>query len=265
MSATYKEPLVDIAILDYERPKELEILLSSLKVNAKFPHRIVYLGNGGDHSYVDQYRNQLDVCILNKENVGCGLATRQLIQSCMSKTIIYAQVDQYLIHPIDEVMINYFISQLSMPNIFHIDLAGNQGHGKFSERASLLSREKYLSIPDLDKIIGGPGPYAQFKWTEQFVQEHMVKNNLTFKSTHLFADNGKVSIREYGEEYGGKTMHYTDEKRLFILEPFKKKAESFPNLNLNEEEWNLVLSGAWPKEGKIPEADKAHSFIYWKL
>ena len=51
---------------------------------------------------------------------------------------------------------------------------------------------------------------------------------------------------------------------LKIVKPLKQRYNDFPNLKLNDLEWEEVLSGKWPSEGKIPEADKHDSFICWK-
>ncbi len=146
--------------------------------------------------------------------------------------------------------------------MLYLDLAGNQGHGRASERAHLINRRRYLDIPGMDDTVGGPGPFAQAKWTESQVQGHCGDAFLTGRP--LFADNGAWSERDYGPAYGNaKTRHRTDTKRLFILSPFSRRADGFPNLNLSDEEWDLVLTGRWPMEGRIPEADKPHSFQCW--
>jgi hypothetical protein len=259
-------PKFSIAILDFNRQKESRILLDSIKQNAKFPHEIIYLSNGGEQDYVlDYYKNgEIDRLILNQKGGGCGIGTRQLFQSCLSDWIFYVQVDQYLAAQIGEQGANSLVEFLEKnPDYFYVDLAGDQGRGNPSERASFFNRKRYLSMPKIDQIIGGPGPYADSQWTENYLQEYMKENNLKYLTggnTYCFVDNGKVSRREY--PCGGETIHYTDEKTLFIIKPLKQRY-SFPNLNLTDSEWEEVLSGNWPKEGKIPEADKKHSFKVW--
>ena len=257
------------ALLDYERPREASTCLDSIANLCRVPHQIVYVSNGGKQDYVRRWQDlgYLDTVIYNHSNLGCGIATKQAITASLTRWVIYVQIDQFMCRPFEQEEFDLLTRQLSFSHsLFYIDLAGNQGHGKFSERALLIDRNRYLSIPGIDEVIGGPGPFAQSKWTEQHVQEYMRDAELSFRSVtpQLFGDNGKNSIREYGEEYGGKTLHETDTKKLKILMPFKKRADGFPNLKLNDEEWRQVLAGEWPIEGKIPEADKAHSFKCWE-
>ena len=272
----YKNPLVSIGILDYERPQEAKMLFDSLKLYAEFDHKVVYVSNGGNQDYVKKFFDDglIDTLILNKKNEGCGIGTRQVFESCITEWVLYVQVDQYLTALISENCMQMFLAMLGHENefrknmvpydkkLFYLDLAGNQGHGNYSERAHLINRKRYLSIPNLDKTIGGPGPYANHQWTENLVQQYMKENKLYFYSLGYFADNGKISRRTY--PCGGETMHYTDEKRLFVIKPLKQRYDDFPNLHLNEVEWKLMLEGNWPKEGLIPEADKSSSFIFWK-
>jgi hypothetical protein len=262
----YNPSLVSIGILDYDRPVEAELLMTSLKNFAHFDYELVYLSNGGDQSYIKNLHkiNRIDKLILNDKNTGCGLATRQLFQSCMTEWLIYVQVDQFLGASLHQEDIDYFIKILNdNPKYFYMDMAGNQGQGNASERAMLINRNRYLSMPGLDKIIGGPGPYANYQWTENFLQEYMKKENLTFFPGFYFGNNGKVSKRTY--PCGAETIHFTDERRLFILKPFHRRYDDFPNLKLNDEEWKMALEEtfSWPEEGMIPEADKKDSFIYW--
>ena len=264
---SYSEPELTIAILDYEREQEANLLIKSFEENLKFRAKILYLINGGNYSYAEKFLKdkRIDTLIINKENMGCGIATRQLFHASMSKYTLYCQVDQWLSLPFTQEFFDGLTKELSeKANLFYIDFAGNQGHGRFSERAFIIETSRYLSIPGIEDIIGSPGPYANYKWGEQHIQEYMRDNYLYFISVkpQLFSDNGKISRRTF--PCGGETMHYTDEKRLFILKPLKKRYDDFPNLKLNDAEWELVLSGNFPKEGLIPESDKPHSFIYWK-
>lgn len=254
-------------LLDYERPVEAERCLRSIKEFVKFPHQVLYVSNGGEQEYVKNFYEQglIDTLILNDKNHGCGIGTKQAIASAMTKWIVYVQVDQFLIRPFLQEEFNNMVFAMDRDShLFYIDLAGNQGQGKFSERAFLMEKNRYLLVDNLDDTIGGPGPYADYLWTEELVQNHMKDNSFYFITVPLmFADNGKVSRRSY--PCGAETIHYTDEKRLFVLKPFKQKYDNFPNLHLNEKEWEMAMTeNGWPKEGLIPEADKAHSFIFWK-
>lgn len=264
-----------VCLLDYNRPKESARCLDSIYRHLFLPDdqwQLLYLSNGGNQSHAHQWYNSgyIDTLILNRVNVGCGIAMRQMVQAALTEWVLLLQTDQYMIKTFSQLDFAHMVQTLEHPNgqsILYYDLAGNQGNGRYSERAQLINRRRYLDIPGFDDIIGGPGPYAQSKWTEQHIQEYMRANSLSFvsdESTRFFADNGKWSERDYGAEYGfAKTRHSTDEKRLFILSPFSKRADGFPNLNLTDEEWEQVLAGKWPVEGKVPEADKAHSFVVW--
>jgi hypothetical protein len=268
----YNPPLVSIVILDFNRASECYALMLSLRKFAKFRHEVVYVSNGGEQGHVQGWYDigEIDRWVRCKKNCGCGLGTRLAFQSCMTEWVMYVQVDQILSREVTDSHIEQMIAALNQnPVNFYMDLAGNQGHGVYSERAHLINRQRYLDIPGMSSCIGGPGPYADHKWTEKLVQEYMEEQDIRFMSlargpdgVPLFIDNGKWSNRTYLD--GAETRHSTDEKRLFIIKPFKQRWENFPNLRLNDEEWELALSGNWPVEGKIPEADKAHSFIYWK-
>jgi hypothetical protein len=264
----YTPPLVSIAILDYNRPKEAARLLESIREHAQFTCEVVYVSNGGDQSHVQPWYDSglITRWVRDRFNAGCGLGTRLAIQACMTTWVMYVQVDQFLSRGVTNEDVGAMFEALAArPNSLYVDLAGNQGQGRFSERALLIRRDRYLSIPGMSECIGGPGPWADHKWTEQLVQEHMAAAGLGFVSLGgppLFADNGKWSRRTY--PCGAETLHSTDEKRLFILKPFKQRLHGFPNLKLNEDEWALALGGKWPKEGRIPEADKPHSFLHWR-
>lgn len=260
----YNPPLLSIAILDFKRPVELDKLLTSLEQNLRIPAKIVYCHDGPLPDYaLEHYRKgRFDTIIGTNKSEGCGIKTRQLFQACMTPYILYCQVDQWLVREFGPNDFQACQNALSRPDVFYVDLAGNQGRGNPSERALLMWRKDYLEMPDIDSVIGGPGPYADHKWTEQYLQEYMAKNNLYFARAEplFFADNGKCSYRSY--PCSGETLHFTDEKTLFILKPLKQRYD-FPNLKLNDEEWKEVLEGRWPVEGKIPEADKPHSFKVW--
>ena len=255
------------AVLDYERPKETLLCIESIKRYCSVNYQLMYVCNGGSPllGIELQANGHIDTLIVNKNNWGCGIGMKQCIQSSMTDWVIIVQSDQIMNRPFIEDEFNLLTSHLAAhPETFYMDLAGNQGHGRYSERAGLINRAKYLGVPWLEDTIGGPGPYANSKWTEQLIQEYITEKGMTITSANplLFADNGKWSQRSY--PCGGETKHSTDERRLFILKSLARRYDDFPNLKLNDEEWRQVLAGEWPKEGKVPEADKPHSFIYWK-
>lgn len=249
-------------ILDYNRPQESELCLKSIKNFAKFDYSIIYLSNGGEQKYVYSYYENglIDKLILRKKNSGCGLGTRELFNDfdIDSDFVFYIQCDQFMIRDLyEKEVISY--TEAIKDNILYIDLASNQGHGNYSERAHFINKNIYNKIPN---TIGGPGPFANEKWTEESVQDYIKNNNLTFLSVTppVFQDNGKVSYRQF--PCGGETMHYTDTKQLWILKPLKQKYLDWPNIELTDEEWNLVINNKW-ENGSVPNKLKKHSFNYW--
>ncbi len=255
-----------VAILDYDRPKEAEMCLMSIERFITCPHQLLYVSNGGDQRFArDAYESTdlIDTLILNRNNWGCGIGTKQAFQAALTEWVLYVQCDQFAGREFSEAEFKRWVTYLEThPDTLYVDLAGNQGHGRYSERAHLMRRDDYLDIPGLNSTIGGPGPYADFRWTEELVQEYMAKEGLKLISAPpVFGDNGKWSRREF--PCGGITLHSTDEKKLFIVKPLIKRYDHFPNLKLNDAEWADVLDGKWPVDGRIPEADKEHSFICW--
>lgn len=254
--------MYNILILDYNRPKESELCLWSIKKHAKFKHKIIYLSNGGEQDYVySYYKNGLvDKLIFRKENSGCGLGTRELFNNfdLDSEFVFYVQCDQFMIRDLNENEVEFYKNNIK-DNILYVDLAGNQGQGKYSERAHFINKNTYNLIPN---SIGGPGPFADRKWTEESVQDYMKENNLTFLSINpmIFADNGKYSIREY--PCGGQLLMYTDTKQVFILKPIKKRID-FINISLNNEEWEQILNNKWV-DGTIPLGHRNNTFHVWE-
>ncbi len=254
-----------VCILDYNRPIEVERCVRSIHQHVLVDKlNVLYVSNGGDQTCARRLYDEglVDTLVLNRVNVGCGIGMRLAAQSAMTEWIMMVQCDQYAIRPYVQAELDHHIGHLSsFTTDLYIDLAGNQGGGRASERAHLIHRRRYLDLPGMDDVIGGPGPYAQYKWTEKHIQDQGCSFAV---APLLFADNGAWSEREYGPEYGGaKTRHRTDTKRLWILSPFSRRADGFPNLNLTNEEWIEVLEGRWPVEGKIPELDLPHSFKAW--
>lgn len=258
---------IDILILDYLRPKEGRILLESLKKHAKFDKNIIYLANGAsspeEYEYVfDFYREGLiDKLLINKNGNGAGFGHCDLLRYSNSKYFIFVQVDQFLIQDIFPETVDFFIDLLENKNFKLVDLAGDQSNkGIYSDRVHFGERKFFVDL-ELEKYAGGgPGLFQSSKrWNENYIQE--VFSDREYKIAHIsplyFADNGKVSIREVN---GGKFLHYTDEKTLFVLEIPKGKDDWY---NLTDEEWNDILSGNWPKEGRIPLNNRSASFKYW--
>ncbi len=252
--------LATFLVLGYNRPIEADLCVKTIRANAKFDHRIVYLENGGDcmdEAYSLFKRGLVDKLILRKENSGCGLGTRELFNDFElgSDWVFYVQCDQFMIEEMHETDVNHFKSLIERFGYFYVDLAGNQGQGRYSERAHFINKKIYQQIPDM--TIGGPGPFADSKWTEQRVQEYMTEKQVNFFSVKkYFGDNGMRSIREY--PCGGILMQYTDTKQVYIIKPISKRV-NFPNIHLTDEEWSAILENRWVN-GTVPTRQLKDSF-----
>lgn len=259
--------MVSFLVLDYNRPQELLLCLESIKRNAFFEHKTIVLSNGGDpkpaqHLFSKGYMDQL---ILNKVNNGGGYGTTGLFRACNTEFAIYVQEDQVLAKPLNQsdidqltFFLNEYRPSLSEPKYAPvIGLAGDQCQGNYSERAQFVMVDWYnreaKNAPN-----GGPGPFHHLMHNEEYFQRYFKSHDMTFKIwSPFFADNGKRSFREY--PCGGKTLHYTDTKELFVIVPPKQKYV-FPSLT--DAEWDKVIAGQW-QDGTIPENDKPHSFVVW--
>lgn len=245
-----------ILILDYNRPKEAKILLDSIHKHCKFDKKVYYLDNCSDTPYAEEFRKQglIDVLIRPDSNLGCGFGTMRLFELCKEEYAFYIQVDHVMVQDLTQTHIEQFKAELDNPKVGHIDVAGNQGHGKYSERAQFINVDFYNSIP---KEGGGPGPFSHLLWTEESMQNYYKDNNIQFKTTPLiFADLGKWSKRINPD--GSKFRQRTDTKQLYIVKGPVKEKYHYP-FDLTDEEWETILKGEWVN-GTIPEKQKAHSF-----
>ncbi len=270
---------VEYLLLDYERPIEAELALNKIHKHSKFNYRITYLANGNEeNSYVfNFYQNGLiDKLIVLKEGGGAGLGARELFKNAECEFCLFFQIDQYCDADIGQEEMDFYCKHLvDNPNVYCIDLSGGQGRFeqagslRYSDRVHLLRREAFTGMKGIEKVIGGVGRHCGNLWSEEFIQNYIKDNHLKMElGRFIYKDNGKQSIRQYDISYGvdgvaPKTLHYTDEKTLFILSPFIEPLHKNPTLKLTDQEWREVISGNWPKEGRIPEADKPHSFKYW--
>lgn len=260
----------EILILDYNREEELKLLLESLKENAKFDKDIVVLNNGGER-YADTYKKQglCDRVIHFDRGVGCGFGTIHLFAQCRTKYAFYVQVDHYLAYELNNNDIKDFVSHIEEGGFFYVDVAGDQGHGNYSERAQFIKVEDYNRI---SKQGGGPGCWNHLKWTEECVQNYIKENELKYlsfnqtiwtgKSLHKlppFIDNGKWSVRENPD--GSQWIHRTDKKEVKCL---KKPTEVYSFPPFNQAQWNIAINGDYPKEGMVPEGWKDNVFEFWK-
>ena len=165
--------MLSFLVLNYNRPKETELCLKSIKQFTKFNHEVVLLNNGGeDHAAIFSFFNQglIDKLVLRKKNSGCGLGTRELFNdfNLDNNYVVYVQCDQFMVRDFTIEEFNSYKQALDQnKSAAHVDLSGNQGNGRYSERAHLTSKKFYNSIPNSK---GGPGPYANELWTEESIQ-----------------------------------------------------------------------------------------------
>ncbi len=258
---SYNPALLSVAILDHRKPSESSRLLASLTEYLRVSAEVVYAHDGPAPTYVKEAFDfgGIDTFIETNAPQGCGIQTRRLFQACMAPYIAYIQVDQYLTRPFTETIFAKCRELLEDPQTFYIDLAGNQGHGRPSERALLMKRKRYLEIPGLDDTIGGPGPYADHPWTEALLQDYITNNQLRFAtlSPTFFADNGVWSVRTQPD--GSISRLRTDTKALYWE---TKPTERFVYPDLTDAEWDASIAGTWV-DGTVPERYQPHSFNHW--
>lgn len=250
---------IGILILDYNKPKETEFCLHSIKSFCDFNKEVILYSNGGDQDYVYDFYKQglIDKCVFNKSNVGCGTATIELFKMCSTEYAIYMQNDQAFQKLLRQDYIDDLITHFN-DKVKSISLAGMPcGPLIYSERAHLINVDFYNSIPN--KTIGGPGPLNDIKYSEQSIQEHYKTHGFIHAAVQPFvADNGVYSIRELG---GGIMKWRTDTKELCIILPPKEKIE---HLNLTDDEWQTIINDEW-EDWKIPKSWEKDSFKFWSI
>lgn len=272
----YSQPIVSFLILDYNKPKETEVLLASLKARVKFPHEIIYLHNGSsDYAYDLYKRGAIDKFIQTKENNGLGIGTRDLFAACFSHWAIYVQNDQYLgrdftADEFNEIVRIFFFNKklngLDDSNarlVGSISLAGAPcGQGVYSERAHLINTSFYKHMEMMIPLPnGGAGPYHHQEWREGAIQKYYKEKNIEhyIYSSPLFVDNGRTAERQNPD--GSRWRHYPDTKQLFLLSGPVKEKYIYPKFT--DEEWAEVISTQnWP-DGKIPSCEVNDSFSFW--
>lgn len=262
--------MTEILILDFNRPEELKTLLESIQANAKFEKDVIVLNNGGER-YADQYKEEglCDRVIHFDRGVGCGFGTIHLFAQCKTKYAFYVQVDHVLAYELNENDIFSFKDLIDRAGYFYVDVAGDQGRGSFSERASFFKVENYNKVA---KSGGGPGNWDHIKWTEECMQDYMRENELKFFSFYQsawtgdkmyklppFIDVGKWSVRE--NPCGGSFKHRTDTKVVYCL---KKPKERFTYPPFSEKQWEIAINGDYPEEGMVPDGWKDNVFTVWE-
>lgn len=249
-------------VLDHNHSEESYSLLRSLHDNVKIDKEIIFFSNGGRQDYVaDYYSNGLiDTLILNKQNTGCGFGTTDLVKFSRSKYAFYIQSDQWLSQKITNIELDEWVKLFYyQPELLAIGLAGDQCQGKYSERAQIFNTELYNRIPN--KPNGGPGPFHHLEWNEGYIQQWTSRWGLTHQiwPKKYFEDVGCWAKRENPD--GSIFVHRSDTKQLWII---KKPTQKYVYPKFTNEEWEKALAGKW-ENGTIPQNEKEHSFMYWKV
>jgi len=255
--------IITIGILTFEQEKETMECLLSLKRHLKFKAYILLIDNGSKfydpRKFLD--RGLIDELQINKDNSGCGPATIQMYDSCKTDYLLYLQSDQSLQYDLFPEQILNAIELLKGETFFCIDLAGNQGHGKFSERANIMNVEFYKSIPK--PTLGGPGITNDQIYVEQWVQEYFQENEkrIAHIQPTYFKDNGYYSVR--GLPDGSIFRHSCWTKEMWLIgDAPTKRFDVYPPLSDNEWENIESLIPQWKSgaRGYIPESQRPHSF-----
>jgi hypothetical protein len=256
-----KEHKVSYLFLDYNKPRESEVALKSIKENSHFDYQIIYLSNGGVQDYVwDFYKKGLIDRVIFQKNNGLGYGTEDLYRFCETEYAIYWQNDQILGRKVSQEEIDLIIQYLKAHEnlIGAIGLAGPVAGETFSERANFFKTNFYNSIP---KTHGGCGPFNHLKYNEQAVQEYFVQKNLKFviHQNPWAIDNGVTTIRQL--PCGGEVEMRTDTKQVWWRK-LPKENYMFPDMT--DEEWRISISGDWP-DGKTPQRyiDQGLVFNCW--
>lgn len=257
--------MIDILVLNYNRPDETKLCLESLKANAQFEHRVIVYNNGGtdfDQIFSFYKDGLIDKLIFNKVNEGEGFGCVEMYNNCKSKFSFFIENDCELLYPITQENIDEFIHVLDNGMASCIDLTGGIcGKNIYSGRVFFINTEFYKSIKKCDEngIYGGPGPYNDTPPLEHYIQKYFKDNNLNVVHTpKIIKENGKWSVREIGD---GIYKHRTDTQQFYILKQPTYPTKEYPPFNENE--WKKVIAGEW-KDGDIPEKWQPHSFKFWE-
>ena len=254
---------IEYLILDYNREEEADALLNSIRKYSNFEYTISYLDNGSNKEYpkklVEKYN--IENFISNNRNTGSGAGTIQLFAQANGDYCFYIQVDHQLIFDINQDLIDLMIHKIENENFAYIDLAGNQGHGQYSERAQFINTYFYNKIP---KIIGGQGPWSHLMHTEQSIQNYINDNNLKFLTLNgdnnipLFIDKGKYGLRSNPD--GSVWKHRTDDKRVWLLEGTVKEKYHYPPFS--DEQWEEIFNTQQCNE-IVPDGWQTNIFKCW--
>jgi len=260
----YKEPELSICVLDFCKPYESRFLLESIRRHIKVPHKVIFCDNGSKEEYPVKFFNEglIDQLIINKESLGLGLGTRDVINACQSEWFIYMQNDQVFYRDFAENDFAIIKNVMAVhENIKSISLFGyNCGEYIYNERAHIMKTSFYKSLEPLS--FGGAGKWQEYPWREGQIQEIYRKNNWIHFFNQLVSfvqDGGVYAIRDMGD--GGVFLHRTDTKAVFVIVPPKEKNSMYPKVT--QEEFELMKSGKW-QDGRIPEIEMKDSFTCWQ-
>lgn len=266
---TYTEPSLAVLVLDFAKPIETRLCLESVKRHLKVPHTVILCDNGSGEDYPLQFVRDglVDQLIVNRASRGLGLGTRDLFALSAAKLTLYLQNDQFLARDLTAPEVDHLCSLLYRPNdqgtVVSISLAGAPcGRGTYSERAHLIETTLYQNIERAGDLgYHGAGPYHNGPWREEQMQKLYERKGWTHLTDYppIVQDNGVFAVRDMGE--GGLWCHRTDTKLLWCIRQPVVRNPAYPKLN--DAEWVLAETGAWPKGGMIPEAEEKDSFDCW--
>ena len=267
---TYTEPRLAVLVLDFAKPIETRVCLESVKRHVKVPHTVILCDNGSGEDYPLQFVREglADQLIVNRYSRGLGLGTRDVFALTFAYWSLYLQNDQFFTRDLTADEFDAMVSWMGGRDarghtVTSISLAGAQcGPGTYSERAHLISTAIYKRWEDtLHLGHHGAGPWHNGEWREAKIQrEYSVMHQTHLAWPHpLVQDNGVFAVREMGD--AGLWCHRTDSKLAWCIRPPITRNPAYPKLN--DAEWTLAETGAWPNGGMIPEAEKKDSFDCW--
>ncbi len=254
--------MVNICVLNFERALQSKVCLESIKLNCKFDHRVIFYNNGGSDADViyGYYKEGLiDKLILDKVNLGGG-QTAEVINNSLTDYTLWIECDCAIAHELDQTHIDKLIELLTSGGFSCIDLTGGIcGPNVYSGRSFFINTALYKSIKkDVHGKFGGPGIHSDIPYLEYFIQQYFKDNDL--KVAHirnLLIDNGFNSIRENKD--GSLWMHEPDSKKLTLIKGPVKERAIYPFFS--DAEWEEVLTTQTWEAGRIPENEKANSFM----
>lgn len=248
-----------VCVLDFKKSIETRQCLESIKTNLLVPHKTVLLDNGGGGEYGWQYYKEglCDVFISKRDGQGGGVGQTDLFRWSDTKYTMFIQNDQVLQEQINESVYGWMLNKFN-EGFKCVDLAGDQGHGIWSDRAHLIETAFFNSCGPHPR--GGTGPLHAEPWLEKYMQEVFKRpENRIFhiQNPIFFRDCGIWTIRQQPD--GSICRMRTDTKALW-WESAPKEKYVFPQMS--ESEWEKSIRGEWVN-GDIPKSYLKHSFNCW--